>query len=266
MTDKQIIIDGVDMNECEFLIINNDKHLCRCIKSDLFGAIEFVENVRKGNCKDNPNCYYKQLKRKEQECEEFRKANDEKNELLAKLGCPTIATARRKVFCLQEQLDQFKAEQNKIKTICDNHFDEYEMGCLDLSDAIESLLERYDNAITGLMKQRKELKADNDEFKTMLKDLSYENQKFCYQIEEQTKQLEPFKDEYFKSLDNVVIAGLAKKSIRITAENSKLEQALTEIKEIAEIINDRTMVASYICDHLDKILQKISECEINYEN
>ena len=47
---------------------------------------------------------------------------------------------------------------------------------------------------------------------------------------------------------------------------NKLATCIEEIKEIAEIINDRTMVASYICDHLDKILQKISECEINYEN
>ena len=81
MTDKQIIIDGVDMSECEFLIINNDKHLCRCIKSDLFGAIEFVENARKGNCKDNPNCYYKQLKRKEQECEELKKEVKKQKEI-----------------------------------------------------------------------------------------------------------------------------------------------------------------------------------------
>lgn len=67
--DKQIIIDGVDVSECEFLIINNDKQLCRCIKSDLFGGIEFVENAKNGNCKDNPNCYFKQLSRKTQECE-----------------------------------------------------------------------------------------------------------------------------------------------------------------------------------------------------
>lgn len=61
MTDKPIIVNDIDVSECEFLIISNDKHLCRCIKADLFGAIEFVENARKGNCKDNPNCYYKQL-------------------------------------------------------------------------------------------------------------------------------------------------------------------------------------------------------------
>ena len=72
MTDEQIIIDGIDVSKCEFLIINNDKQLCRCIKSDLFGGIEFVENAKNGNCKDNPNCYYKQLKRKEEECERLK--------------------------------------------------------------------------------------------------------------------------------------------------------------------------------------------------
>lgn len=35
------------------------------------------------------------------------------------------------------------------------------------------------------------------------------------------EQLEPFKDEYFKGLTNGTIAGLAKKSIRMTAENIK---------------------------------------------
>lgn len=53
----------IDVSKCEFLIINNDKYLCRCIKSDLFGGIEFVENAKSGTCKDNPNCYYKQLQR-----------------------------------------------------------------------------------------------------------------------------------------------------------------------------------------------------------
>ena len=85
----------------------------------------------------------------------------------------------------------------------------------------------------------------------MLKDLSYENQKFCYQIEEQTKQLEPFKDEYFKGLDNVAIAELAKKSIRITAENSKLEQTLIEIKEIAENMNEECFYDDFDCMNCD---------------
>ena len=105
-----------------------------------------------------------------------------------------------------------------------------------------------------MSEQLDQLKAENEQLKTMLKDLSYENQKFCYQIEEQTKQLEPFKDEYFKGLDNVAIAKLAKKSIRITAENSKLEQTIAKIKEIAE---EHNYLDYNEC--LDDILQKISE-------
>ena len=109
------------------------------------------------------------LKAKEQECERWKKANDEKNELLAKLGCPTVATARREAFTLQQQIDTLKAERDKIKAIGDNYFDEYEMCCLDLPDAIDSLLKRYDNAFIKFKKERKELKEDNDELKKLLK-------------------------------------------------------------------------------------------------
>ena len=113
-----------------------------------------------------------------------------------------------------------------------------------------------------LQEQLDQLKAENDGLKTMLKDLSYENQKFCYQIEEQTKQLEPFKDEYFKGLDNVAIAKLAKKSIRITAENSKLEQTLTEIKEIVEGMHDLWINKTPYTD-MDNLVKHLLECELN---
>ena len=43
------------------------------------------------------------LEDKIKECEIFRKGNDEKNELLEKLGCPTKGTARRLALTLQEQ-------------------------------------------------------------------------------------------------------------------------------------------------------------------
>ena len=109
------------------------------------------------------------LKAKEQECERWKKANDEKNELLAKLGCPTVVTARRVAFTLQQQIDTLKAERDKIKAIGDNYFDEYEMCCLDLPDAIDSLLKRYDNAFIKFKKERKELKEDNEELKRLLK-------------------------------------------------------------------------------------------------
>ena len=180
MTDKQIIIDGVDVSGC-------CQYMSRYMEDYDIDTLDYCRYHFKP-CKDVDvkYCYYKQLKRKEQECEEL---------------------------------------QNKF----------LELNCKAYSNSLEL----------------DQLKAEKDGLKTMLKDLSYENQKFCYQIEEQTKQLEPFKDEYFKGLDNVAIAELAKKSIRITAENSKLEQTLIEIKEIAENMNEECFYDDFDCMNCD---------------
>ena len=60
MTDKPIMIDGVDIAGCEFHSSTPSSELC----------------YMKGNkCNDNSNCRYKQLIRKTQECEELKKAN-----------------------------------------------------------------------------------------------------------------------------------------------------------------------------------------------
>ena len=93
MNDKQIIIDGVDISECEFYW--REKELCNN------GNITSY-------CQENKDCLYKKYKHKEQECERL------KNE----------------------------------RTV-------------------------------DFVKQLAQLKAENDGLKTMLKDLSYENQKFC---------------------------------------------------------------------------------------
>lgn len=50
-------------------------------------------------------------------------------------------------------------------------------------------------------------------------------------IAELEETLEPFNDPYFKGLDSKTIAELAKKSIRLTTYNRKLEDALQDIKE-----------------------------------
>ena len=64
MTDKQIIIDGVDVSEC------GHYHYGKCeIDYDEWNN----EIIRYNECQNNPNCYFKQLKRKEQECEELKK-------------------------------------------------------------------------------------------------------------------------------------------------------------------------------------------------
>lgn len=62
MTDKQIIIDGVDVSEC--------KHFGNrtCLVNYLLTDMTFSE-AKCELCKD---CYFKQLTRKEQECEELK--------------------------------------------------------------------------------------------------------------------------------------------------------------------------------------------------
>ena len=168
------------------------------------------------------------LKAKEQECERWKKANDEKNELFAKLCCPTVTTARREAFTLQQQIDTLKAERDKIKAIGDNYFDEYEMCCLDLPDAIDSLLKRYDNAFIKFKKERKELKEDNDELKKLLK----------VRIED--------------LCDSCGASSMMPMPCKV------YEKTLIEIKEIVKQgvkIHDDIIVSK-------QILQKISECEV----
>lgn len=131
MTDKeQIIIDGVDVSGCKyfnrFRNICHNKNLC-C------------------DCEKNQGCYYKQLQRKEQECEVLKSESFTREELIT----------------LQEK---------------------------DIN--------RYKQA------------------------------------------LEPFEDEYFKGLDTKQIAELAKKSIRLTTENRKLENKLSDIAGICSQILD----------------------------
>ena len=190
MTNKQIIIDDIDVNalcsdeiacmnryEVARLFIKTVEKLVtkeqeneelrqyhnKCCEENAKKLEEWLEKYNQvsrdfhnGKYCNEENCNL--LKDKEQECECWKKANDEKNELLAKLGCPTVATARRNAFTLQQQIDKLKAEQDKIKEIGDNYFDEYEMCCLDLPDAIDSLLKRYDNAFARFKKELKDIK------------------------------------------------------------------------------------------------------------
>ena len=70
MENKEIIIDDVDVSGCGFIAKEDEYSLydrvykgqCRCSNEEM--------------CKDHPNCFYKkalkQLKRKEQECEELK--------------------------------------------------------------------------------------------------------------------------------------------------------------------------------------------------
>ena len=69
MDEQKIIINNVDVSECEFfeeceIKINDSECLAH--------SRHFYEGTFYDCCDEHPDCYYKQLKRKEQECEQLR--------------------------------------------------------------------------------------------------------------------------------------------------------------------------------------------------
>lgn len=67
MTDKQIIIDGVDISKCK----HYDEVFNYCDQSYLGegGLLKNTKNPKRCEC--SPNCYYKQLKRKGQKLDKI---------------------------------------------------------------------------------------------------------------------------------------------------------------------------------------------------
>lgn len=125
MTDKEIIIDGVDVSECEKLGETIDGITCGLGK-----RIRFVnEIITKHNlCKNNPNCYYKQLKRKEQECERLKKELQAQRAFTAheqKLiscvaydeSCKTGNDCKQKKYIFKDKI-KLKQTLTEIKDIC----------------------------------------------------------------------------------------------------------------------------------------------------
>ena len=251
MTDKQIIIDGVDVSGCEFLIISTNKQMCRCIKSDLFGAIEFVENAKNGNCQNNPNCYYKQLKRSEAQCEAMfvshtdlekaYKAKEQECEELkkecawVKESCSINEGINYDIWYNQKiELDQLKAELKSAKELR-----EYTYNCC--KQAGEELAKNsfeWDGKEKNLVVQAMELNERYDQ-------LEAENEELKKQVDDLLHKPE-IQDKILWKIDNEALLG--SKDVYIY----KLEKALAEIKDFVKnemIPNGDTHI----------ILRKISE-------
>ena len=89
------------------------------------------------------------------------------------------------------------------------------------------------------------LKKENEELKSKLKRLQRQHKNVLdlakknadtneYCLQELEKRLQPFQDDYFIGLNEKQIAKLAKKSIKLTTYNRKLEDCLEEIREAAK--------------------------------
>lgn len=219
MTDKLIIVDNIDVSKCEFLIITNDKHLCRCIKSDLFGGIEFVENAKNGNCEDNPNCYFKQLQREKQNSQE-------------------AADTSIKEFNRAEELNTLlKYKQQECDRL--KHDNDYEVGALEKTidnltaenEDLEKLYKELQDDMLACNKCRATIKLQQQ-----LNQLETENEELKKQLQAQrafTRHEQ--KLIYCVAYDETCKTGKdCKQEKCIFKDNIKLKQTLTEIKGIVK--------------------------------
>lgn len=65
MSEEPIIINSVDVSECEFFIKTDSQ--CGCLNENDDMKLNDSGHFIYASCEFNPDCYYKQLKRIEQE-------------------------------------------------------------------------------------------------------------------------------------------------------------------------------------------------------
>lgn len=131
MTDKQVMIDGVDVSGCECYIPNIEMN---CI----------LHPLQSDACKNNPNCYYKQFKAKEQECEELKEINSTLLEYRRHAvtcqecyedGLEDGKTSNKELRKLKQTLTEIKEIAEKVYNDCDNCYRDvdtnYDVDCID---------------------------------------------------------------------------------------------------------------------------------------
>ena len=106
-TDKQIIIDGVDVSGCPYSKIGKYNKYC---EQDLYddGTPVFT-------CDEYTNCYYKQLKRKEQECERLKQTLAEIKEVAENAYCLTNYTNKDMAQFAKQILQKISEVENDNK-------------------------------------------------------------------------------------------------------------------------------------------------------
>ena len=99
----------------------------------------------------------------------------------------------------------------------------------------------------------------SEEIKSQL-DYFKDEPKYLRKVIDELKQaLKPFQDDYFKGLTMEQIAGLAKKSIRITTYNRKLETALEYIKEVTTLDDVNCTISAEPMNVSKDVLKIINE-------
>ena len=104
-----IVIDGVDVSGCEFYC---DK--CCSLSNDRNEQLPFVTS-----CSEYSNCMFKQLARKERECEELKKQVEIFTRQLEKANKEVIKEKEKNATQRQKN-EKYKQTLIKIKEICNS--------------------------------------------------------------------------------------------------------------------------------------------------
>lgn len=132
---NSVIIDGVDVSRCEFAEISKMIRPNQVKPSVKCKILKDLNQVFHCTCQYNKNCYYKQLKRKQQECEVLGQAYLETNELLQEKTkeCTNLKSENEElksdltdlskiidckngtILTFKEQLDKLKSENEGLK-------------------------------------------------------------------------------------------------------------------------------------------------------
>ena len=105
---SEIIIDDVDVSGCEFK---------SCFDDECYSDVDSSENL---NCKDNPNCYYKQLKRLQAENERLKEEN---SKIVWDEVCTTNCSKYKAYNKYRKALEEIRGILCKGRTFYDGYFE-----------------------------------------------------------------------------------------------------------------------------------------------
>ena len=160
MTDKQIMVNDVNVSGCEHLTEIRGCWLSTC------DYLIHKGNITSKVCKYNPNCYFKQLARKTQECEELKKQLMQKSEVDMFFNTPIegwsndpcgICPHKAENEELKERIkcNCFDPKSNNNRCISYNRIaEDYERDLKRLENKIAEC-EKYEGAFRRIKKQSK---------------------------------------------------------------------------------------------------------------
>ena len=133
---EQIMIDGVDVNRC-IDFNKRDKVSCYHILYD--------------KCNENPNCYFKQLARKTQECEKLKSQIETYSKMLDstefRVALTDVRTGEREVWRkLGSKADRYCKALEEIEKVCIEDTREFADGTQLRYDSLDEILDIINKA------------------------------------------------------------------------------------------------------------------------